>query len=94
LTTIVTAVFMPWSIWVTDGVYSSRVTEQSVVRLSGECVNIQETIKELPPVEWKERIRLLEADSKQNFKDHNAILISLEQIKAAVGASDITPSGK
>jgi hypothetical protein len=94
LTTIVVAVFMPWSVWVTDGVYSSRATEQIVVRLSGECVEMKTVIESLPPLEWKERIRELEADSKQNFKDHSSILISLEQIKAAVGVLDVTPSGK
>lgn len=94
LTTIVTAFFMPWAIWVTNGTYASFATEQTVVRLSGECVEIQGTIRDLPPAEWKERIRTLEDDSKQNFKDHSSILIGLEQIKAAVGASDVTPSGK
>jgi hypothetical protein len=88
VTTIVTAFFLPWAVWVTNGTYASFATEQAVVRLSGECVEVQDIVRDLPPPEWKERIRNLEDEGKQNFKDHSNIMISLEQIKAAVGAVD------
>jgi len=80
-----------WAVWVTGNVYTSRQTTELVEKLSREIREQDVKFGTLPPEEWKERIRALERDGKQNLADHASILISLEQIKSAVGVR--IPSG-
>ena len=87
LTTLVTAAFLPWSVWVTSSIYASQDNTELIERLMQEAKAVDIRIDNLPPEEWKARIRVLEEDSKQNLKDHQVIIISLEQIKAAVGVA-------
>ena len=88
LATIVTAAFIPWSVWVTGNIYMSRQTAELVLKLTLDAQQMELKFQQLPPEEWRERIRALEEDGKQNFRDHQAILITLEQIKSAVVKND------
>jgi hypothetical protein len=91
ITTLVTAAFIPWAVWVTGNIYTSRQTSEMMTQLIADSKAVNIRIDSLPPEEWKARIRVLEDDSRQNLKDHQVIIISLEQIKAAVGAVGIKP---
>jgi predicted metalloenzyme YecM len=42
----------------------------------------------LPPEEWKERVRNIETELRMNQIDHTSIKVSLEQIKAKLGVAD------
>ena len=61
--------------------------------LRQEIKEIDRRIDELPPLEWKERIKALELDSRQNREDHATIMIGIEQIKAKLGVIDETRDG-
>ena len=91
LTSLFLASFIPWAVWVTGNIYTSRQIVEVVRTMQLEAKTIDTRIDNLPPEEWKARIRVLEDDSKQNLKDHQMIIISLEQIKTAVGAVKVEP---
>ena len=88
LTTIATAAFLPWAVWVTSSLYAVQHNSELINQMLAEAKAVDIRIDNLPPEEWKARIRILEDDGKQNLKDHQVIIISLEQIKTAVGAVD------
>ena len=92
LTSLFLTSFLPWAIWVTGNIYTSREIVEVVRTMQMEAKAIDIRIDNLPPEEWKARIRVLEEDGKQNLKDHQTIIISLEQIKAAVGAVKVDES--
>ena len=85
LTALVTAAFLPWSVWVTSNIYTMQNTTAVIDDLVKEAKAVDIRIDALPPDEWRARIRVLEDDAKQNQKDHQVIIVSLEQIKGAVG---------
>ena len=91
LTSLFLASFIPWAVWVTGNIYTSRQIVEVVRTMQTEAKASDIRIDNLPPEEWKARIRVLEDDSKQNLKDHQMIIISLEQIKTAVGAVKVEP---
>jgi len=91
LTSLFLASFIPWAVWVTGNIYTSRQIVEVVRTMQSESKAIDTRIDNLPPEEWKARIRVLEEDGKQNLKDHQTIIISLEQIKTAVGAVKVEP---
>ena len=91
LTSLFLASFVPWAVWVTGNIYTSRQIVEMVHTMQAESKAVDIRIDNLPPEEWKARIRVLEEDGKQNLKDHQTIIISLEQIKTAVGAVKVDP---
>ena len=87
IVSIFMASFLPWAVWVTGNIYTSRQTAEIVQQISSDMKAVEDRFDDLPPAEWRDRIRVLENESRQNQKDHAAILIGLEQIKVAVGAA-------
>lgn len=89
--------FIPWSIWVTRGVFridhlESALTEttRSVTELSTtharQIDDIRTRFEELPPPEWRARIVRLEDFDRQNTADHTQLKIMLQAIASKVGA--------
>jgi hypothetical protein len=79
------AVAIPWVRWQTETAYRSEETRVIVDELVDSCTSINKRFADLPPIEWRDRVKLLETDSRQNLQDHSDIKISLEQIKAKLG---------
>lgn len=82
---IMSAVSIPWVQWQTKEAYSSEETRLIVDKLVDAVDTINRKFSELPPPEWRDRVRILESDARQNLEDHSDIKISLEQIKAKLG---------
>lgn len=76
---------IPFVKWTTQSCYTANQTAQLVDNLVDEIRAIKNDIAHMPPEEWRERIKLLECDSRQNLADHTSIKLSLEQIKAKLG---------
>lgn len=83
--TAFTAVAIPWVRWQTETAYRSEETRIIVDELAESMTSINRRFADLPPPEWKDRVKLLETDARQNLQDHSDIKISLEQIKAKLG---------
>jgi hypothetical protein len=88
VTSLVTAAFIPWSCWVTRNIYASIELTEAVEVLSSELRDINKEMDNLPPPEWKERIRKLEDSSIQNREDHLEIKLSLARISSKLGVAD------
>lgn len=93
---VATAAGIPWMRWVTEASYRSEETRLIVDSMTEDMKGLHTRMSDMPPVEWRERVKNLEVDSRQNLTDHSDIKsqnladhssmkISLEQIKAAVG---------
>jgi len=83
---VVMAAIVPLSVWLVQNAYMAQSTAVLVREMAVELKEQRVTIRELPPAEWKSRITRLEDSERANVDAHTRILVSLEQIKVAVGA--------
>lgn len=74
-----------WSTWVTNGIFASQHTASIVVEHSDTLKSHEKRFSELPPEDWRERIRALERATQANQDAHTQILLNLEQIKTKLG---------
>ena len=92
LVPIIATCSIPWIQWQTKEGYASEETRIIVTRLVESVEAINEKFAELPPPEWKERVKILEMDARRNLEDHSDIKVSLEQIKAKLGVAPVPRS--
>ena len=78
-----------WCTWVTSNIYAAQIVAVQVDDLTEAVHEHTVQISNLPPPEWKERIKAIEADMRQNQSDHLAILVALEQIKVKLGVEPV-----
>ena len=83
---LMTTAILPLSIWLVQNAYMAQATATLVREMAIELKEQRGIIQELPPREWQTRIVRLEDSERTNIQAHANILISLEQIKMAVGA--------
>lgn len=88
---IITACGVPWIKWVSDSCHTANQTARIVEKLAIDIEQIRVDMAHMPPEDWRERIRQLEVESRQNRQDHLNIMVSLEQIKTKLGVSAPTP---
>ena len=91
LTTLITAAFLPWAVWVTSNIYASQQTVEIVRQLSVDVHEIEVKVQNLPSAEWKDRIVKLEEASFDNREDHAEIKITLAEIKAVLKPDRVDP---
>lgn len=84
LTTLVTASFLPWAVWVTTNVYTAQQTSNIVAKVADDLDVMDTRIDNLPPAEWRQRITKLEDASLENRDDHTQIKVALAEIKSDV----------
>jgi hypothetical protein len=77
-----------WCTWVTSNIYASQRTTGTVEQLVSDVRAHDVQFTNLPPEEWKERVRNIETELRLNQVDHTSIKVSLEQIKAKLGVAD------
>ena len=86
---LMTTTAVPLSIWLVQNAYMAQATSVLVREIAVELKEQRSTIGDLPPAEWKARIMRLEDAERANVQSHSLILISLEQIKTAIGIKPI-----
>ena len=78
-TSIALASFLPWAVWVTGNIYTSRQTAEIVGSMESKVDNLNTTVQNLPPPEWKARTIKLEEAAIDNREAHAEIKVTLEQ---------------
>ena len=73
------------SIFLLQGDVKEIVHLHDAIAANTEAIRANsEAIRTLPPQDWRERIKQLEADMRQNNTDHTEIKLLLSEIRAAV----------
>lgn len=80
LTTVVTAAFLPWAVWVTSNIYTSQAVVLELNKITSRVESMDREIRNLPPQEWRTRIIELEDANVVNREDHAIIKTTLAQI--------------
>ena len=81
ITTLFIASFLPWAVWVTGNIYTSRQTAEIVGSMESKVENLNTAVQNLPPPEWKARTIKLEEAAIENREAHAEIKVVLEQNK-------------
>jgi hypothetical protein len=85
ITSLFLASFLPWAIWVTGNIYTSRQIVEVVQTMKSDLAAINKTVSNLPPPEWKARTIKLEDAAIENRESHAEIKVVLEQNKITLG---------
>ena len=84
LTSLFLASFIPWAVWVTGNIYTSRQIVEVVRSMQAETSAMHETVGNLPPPEWKARILKLEDAAIENKEAHAEIKVILAENRIAL----------
>lgn len=68
--------------------HNTQAIQKNALAIQANTRLILEQLANGPSDTWRDRVKQLETDMRQNFVDHTEIKISLEQIKTAVGVKD------
>ena len=90
-TTLMLASFLPWAVWVTGNIYQVQGHSGQIILMMDSLQSINTKVSDLPPEEWKARIKITEMEMKQNNIDHTQIKVMLGGIQAKLAT--IHPSG-